>query len=42
MTAQQIHSIGNALATDLVAWGTAAIGLAVVAAGVAWIVRLLR
>ena len=28
MTASQIQTIGNALATDLVAWGTAAIGLA--------------
>jgi hypothetical protein len=28
MTAQQIQTIGNALAADLVAWGTAAIGLA--------------
>jgi hypothetical protein len=42
MTAQQIQTIGNALATDLVAWGTAAISLAMVAAGVAWILRLLR
>jgi hypothetical protein len=33
MTAQQIQTIGNALAADLVAWGTAAIGLALVAAG---------
>jgi hypothetical protein len=28
MTASQIQTIGNALAADLVAWGTAAIGLA--------------
>ena len=42
MTAQQIHTIGNALATDLVAWGTAAIGLSLVAAGAAWVLRLLR
>ena len=41
MTASQIQSIGNALASDLVAWGIAAIGLAVVAAGVKWIMRLL-
>src|SRR5574340_898255 len=33
MTASQIQTIGNALAADLVAWGTAAIGLALVAAG---------
>ena len=42
MTAQQIQTIGNALATDLVAWGTAAIGLALVGAGAAWVLRLLR
>ena len=42
MTAQQIQTIGNALATDLVAWRTAAIGLAHVAAGAAWVLRLLR
>ena len=28
MTAQQIQTIANTLAVDLVAWGTAAIGLA--------------
>jgi hypothetical protein len=42
MTAQGITAIGNALAGDLVAWGTAAIGIALVAAGSAWILRLLR
>lgn len=42
MTAAQIQAIGNALATDIVAWGTAAIGLALVAAAAAWILRLLR
>lgn len=42
MTASQITTIGNALATDLVAWGTAAIGIALVAAGAMWIMRLLR
>ena len=42
MTAQQIQTLGNALATDLVAWGTAANGLALVAAGAAWVLRLLR
>ena len=42
MTAQQIQTIGNALATDLVTWGTAAIGLALVAAGAAWVLRLIR
>ena len=42
MTAQQIQTIGNALAADLVAWGTAAIGRALVAARAAWALRLLR
>jgi hypothetical protein len=42
MTATQIQTIGNALATDLVAWGTAAIGIALVAAWAAWVLRLLR
>ena len=42
MTAQQIQTIGNALAVDLVAWGTAASGLALGAAGAAWVLRLLR
>ena len=42
MTASQIQTIGNALAADLVAWGKAAIGLALVAAGAAWVLRLLR
>ena len=42
MTASQIQTIGNALAADLLAWGTAAIGLALVAAGAAWVLRLLR
>ena len=41
MTAAQIQAIGNTLAGDLVAWGTAAIGIAIVAAGVKWIMRLL-
>ncbi len=41
MTATAIQTIGQALAGDLVAWGAAAITLAVVAAGVKWIMRLL-
>ena len=41
MTAAQIQAIGNTLAGDLAAWGAAAIGLALVAAGVKWIMRLL-
>ena len=42
MTAQQITQIGNALAVDLLAWGAAAIAIAVVASGAMWILRLLR
>lgn len=42
MTAQNITQIGNALAGDLLAWGAAAIAIAVVAAGAMWILRLLR
>jgi len=42
MTASQITTIGNVLATDLLAWGTAAIGIALVAATAMWILRLLR
>lgn len=41
MTANQIQSIGQTLQGDLIAWGAAAIGLAVVAAGVKWVLRLL-
>lgn len=42
MTASAINTIGQTLAGDLVAWGTAAIALAVVVAGVKWIMRLLQ
>lgn len=41
MTAAAINAIGQTLATDLVAWGAAAIAMAVVVAGVKWIMRLL-
>ena len=41
MTATAIQTIGQTLQADLIAWGAAAIGLAIVAAGVKWIMRLL-
>lgn len=41
MTASAINAIGQTLAADLVAWGAAAIAMAVVVAGVKWIMRLL-
>jgi len=41
MSANAIATIGQTLQTDLIAWGAAAIGLAIVAAGVRWIMRLL-
>ena len=40
MTAQKITQMGNALAGDLLAWGAAAIGIAMVAAAAMWILRL--
>lgn len=42
MTATAIHTIGQTLQADLIAWGAAAIGLAIVAAGVKWVMRLLN
>ena len=42
MSASAIHDVGQALVGDLVAWGAAAIALAVVVAGVKWIMRLLH
>jgi hypothetical protein len=41
VTASAINAIGQTLAADLVAWGTAAIALAIVVAAVKWIMRLL-
>lgn len=41
MTATAIQTIGQTLQGDLIAWGAAAIGIAVIAAGVKWIMRLL-
>jgi hypothetical protein len=42
MTAQQINHLGRVLEADLVAWGAAAIGMAIVAAGALWVLRMLR
>ncbi len=42
MTAAAINAIGAQLQTDLIAWGAAAIGLAIVAAGTKWIMRLMQ
>lgn len=42
MTAQQINQLGHILASDILAWGAAAIGIAVVAAAAMWVMRVLR
>lgn len=42
MSASAIQAVGQALVGDLVAWGAAAIALALVVAGVKWIMRLLN
>lgn len=42
MTAHQINQLGQTLANDVLAWGAAAIGIAVVAATALWIMRLVR
>ena len=42
MTANQIHQLGQTLANDVLAWGTAAIGIAVIAAAAMWVMRVLR
>ncbi len=41
-TAACIQQVGHQLQNDLILWGAAAIGLAVVAAGVKWIMRLMQ
>ena len=40
MTAHQINQLGQTLANDILAWGTAAIGIAVVAAAAMWVIRV--
>jgi hypothetical protein len=42
MTVHQINQLGRALEHDMILWGAAAIGLAVIAATAMWIIRLLR
>ncbi len=39
--ATEIGQLGQALSGNILAWGAAAIGLAVAAAGVMWVKRLL-
>ncbi len=39
--ATEIQQIGSALDADILAWGAAAIGLAIAAAAVAWVKQLL-
>ncbi len=40
--ATDLHQLGNALAADLIGWGTAVIGVALTAMAVVWIIRLVR
>ena len=42
MNAHQINQLGRVLQNDMILWGTAAIGLAVIAAAAMWVIRLLR
>ena len=42
MTATQINNLGAVLQADMLAWGAAAIGIAVVAAAAMWVIRVLR
>lgn len=42
MTASAINAIGQVLQADLIAWGAAAIGIALAAAGARWIMRLMH
>ena len=41
MTAQTINQLGAMFAKDVVAWGYAALGIALVASAVLWIMRLI-
>jgi hypothetical protein len=40
--ASDLHQLGNTLAADVVGWGSAVIGIALTAAAVIWILRLVR
>jgi hypothetical protein len=40
--ASQIQALGNAMAGTVLAWGAAAIGIALAASAVVWVYRILR
>jgi hypothetical protein len=40
--ATQINQLGSMLAADIVAWGSAVIGIALTASAVVWVLRLMR
>jgi len=40
--ASQIQRLGQMLGADVLAWGTAAIGIALAASAVVWVYRILR
>lgn len=40
--ASDLQQLGNALSGDIIAWGTAVIGIALTASAVIWVFRLLR
>jgi len=40
--ATDLQQLGQALAADLIGWGTAVIGIALTASAVIWILRLVR
>ena len=40
--ATQINQLGSMLAADVIAWGTAVIGIALAASAVIWVLRLMR
>jgi len=40
--ATDLHQLGQALAADLIGWGTAVIGVALTASAVIWVLRLMR
>ena len=40
--ATQINQLGAMLAGDILAWGTAVIGIALTASAVIWVLRLMR
>ena len=40
--ATDLHQLGTALATDVIGWGAAVLGLALTASAVLWILRLIR